>query len=160
MYGKAFASMYERSMVGVGALVFAVWGYVIAKAVPDKKVGAQVTLNPDLLGPILGESPADVKRAIDFLCSPDPRSTTKEEQGRRLVKIGEFDFKVVSHAKYRAMRNEEERREQNRLNKQSQRARAKGKPLPGEDEYVRNVQKFGQEAADKILDEKENGKTP
>ena len=31
MYGKHFASMYEGSLYGSGAVVFAVWGYVIAE---------------------------------------------------------------------------------------------------------------------------------
>lgn len=114
MYGKHFASMYERSMIGSGAIVFAVWGYVIATARPDKRVGAQVTLNPVLLGAILGESEGDVVKAIEFLCSPDPRSTSKEHEGRRLVKLGEFDYQVVNYEKYRAIRDEESRRAQNR----------------------------------------------
>ena len=114
MYGKHFASMYERSMIGSGAIVFAVWGYVIATARPDKAVGAQATLNPVLLGAILGESPGDVSKAIEFLCSPDPRSTSKGHEGRRLVKLGEYDYQVVNYEKYRAIRDEEKRREQNR----------------------------------------------
>lgn len=114
MYGKHFASMYERSMIGSGAIVFAVWGYVIATARPDADVGAQVTLNPVLLAAILGEEVKDVEEAIEFLCAPDRRSTSKDEGGRRLIRLGEFDYRVVNYARYRAMRDEEKRREQNR----------------------------------------------
>lgn len=115
MFGKHFASMYERSMVGAGAMVFAVMGYVIANTRPDRRQGGQVTLNPKILSSVLGEAEDDVVRAIGYLCSPDPKSTSKEEEGRRLVKIGEFDYRVVNFERYRAIRNEEERREQNRL---------------------------------------------
>lgn len=138
-YGKHFSSMYERSMVGSGAIVFAVWGYVISNQEPDRTVGAQVTLNADLLAAILGESKEAVEKAIERLCSPDPRSTTKREEGRRLVKIGEFDYRVVNGAKYLAIRNEETRRAQNREAKRRERAKFHSKPLPGEQAYVAGV---------------------
>lgn len=114
MFGKHFASLYEGSMIGAGAIVFAVWGYVIAKHMPDREYGSTVTLNPNLLGPILGESPEDVKEAIEFLCSPDPESTTPTAKGRRLIKIAQFEYQVVNGAKYRAIRDEETRKQQNR----------------------------------------------
>lgn len=134
MFGKHFASMYEGSMVGAGAVVFAVMGYVIAKQEPDREVGSQVRLNPVLLATILGEPEKDIVKAIEFLSSPDPSSTTKKQEGRRLVKIGEFDYQVVNGAKYRAIRDEETRREQNR--EAQRRYRKKGKPIKGESEYV------------------------
>lgn len=99
-------------MVGAGSVVFAVWGYVIAKQEPDREIGSQVRLNPKLLSAILGDTEEAVTGAIDFLCSPDERSTTKKEGGRRLIKIGEFDYQVVNGAQYRAIRDEEERRRQ------------------------------------------------
>jgi hypothetical protein len=131
MFGKHFASLYEGSMVGAGAVVFAVWGYVIAKQVPDRLVGSQVRLNPKLLATIIGEEEGEVVKAIKFLCAPDPHSTTKVHDGRRLVKLGEFDYQVVNGAKYRAIRDEESRREQNRLSQLRWRAKH-GKPVPGE----------------------------
>ena len=130
-------------MIGCGAIVFAVWGYVIATARLDRKVGAQVALNPVLLGAILGESAGDVERAITFLCQPDMKSTSKEEEGRRLIRLGEFDYRVVNFAKYREMRDEEKRREQNRAAQEKFREkkkwskRGKGGPLPGESETLR-----------------------
>ena len=114
MYGKHFESMYEGSMIGVGAPVFAVWGYVIAKMKPDATVGYQVELNPKLLSFIIGEKKEVIEQALKVLCSPDKDSRTKEEQGRRLVKIGEFDYRVVNGLKYATIKNEEQRREKNR----------------------------------------------
>ena len=60
MYGKHFASMYEGSLYGSGAVVFAVWGYVIACQVPDREHGSVVTLNARKLADTLGEEVADV----------------------------------------------------------------------------------------------------
>jgi len=101
-------------MVGSGTHVFAVMGYVIAHAMPDREVGGQVRLNPKLLGTIFGESEERIQEAIDYLCKPDPKSTTPDEEGRRLVQVGQFDYRVVNAAKYFAIRNEEARREANR----------------------------------------------
>lgn len=151
MYGKHFASMYEGSMVGAGAVVFAVMGYIIANAVPDREVGTQVELNPKLLAFILGEKQSEVEKAIEFLCAPDKNSRSKEEQGRRLVRIGQFSYRVVNGAKYRAMRDEEKRREQNREAKRRERLK-NGKPLVGEESTLKKLAegKITQEHADNI----------
>src|SRR5690348_3809798 len=125
MYGKIFESLYTGSMVGSGALAFAVWGYVIANMKPDENIGAQVELNPKLLSMILGESEEGVSNTIEFLCSPDPISRSKDEDGRRLVRIGQFSYRVVNGPAYMKIRNEEDRREYFRIKKQEQRKRKK-----------------------------------
>lgn len=130
--------MYERSMIGSGAAVYAVWGYVIATMKPDKAVGMQVTLNPALLAVVIGEKESVMQSAIDYLCAPDARSTTPDEGGRRLVKLGMFDYRVVNGAKYTKIRSEEERREYNRTRQANLRAK-RGVPLPGETAYVRAI---------------------
>ncbi len=127
MFGKHFASMYEGSMFGAGAVVFAVMGYVIANQEPDRTVGSQVELNPKLLAAILGEPVKEVEKAIDFLCSPDKESRSKDEGGRRLVKMGQFAYRVVNGAKYLKILDREARREYQRV-KQAE-YRAKRSPL-------------------------------
>lgn len=152
MFGKHFASMYSGSMVGSGAIVFAVMGYVVANGKPDKAVGTQVELNPKLLAAILGEPEKEVEKAVQFLCSPDPNSRSKEEDGRRLIRLGQFDYRVVNGVKYRAIRNEEGRREQNRIAQAARRARKRGLPLPGEAEYVAALKAGDEILAEQILD--------
>ena len=105
-------------MIGAGAVVFAVWGYVIACQQPDRSVGSQVDLNPKLLAFIIGEPEEQVIKAIEYLCSPDEKSRTKEQDGRRLIRIGEFSYQVVNGKKYTDIRNEAERRVQNRESQQ------------------------------------------
>lgn len=112
-FGKHHESMYDGSMIGAGAEVFAVWGYVISKMKPGKD-GMQVELNPKLLAFTLGEPEQEIRDAIVFLCAPDPHSRTKDEAGRRLVRLDEFAYKVVNGMKYRWIRDEETRRQQNR----------------------------------------------
>lgn len=114
MYGKHFASMYEGSMIGKGSCFFAVWGYVLSHFMPDRDMGAQVELNPKLIAFVLGEDVKKVESAIAEMCEPDKASRSKEKQGRKLVKVGEYAYQVVNGEKYRAIRDEERRREQNR----------------------------------------------
>lgn len=152
MYGKHFGSMYEGSMVGAGSHIFAVMGYVIAKQVPDRAVGSQVRLNPELLALILGDTPKRMQEAIDYLCAPDPKSNTPTSEGRRLVKIGAFDYQVVNGAKYRAIRDEEARRASNREAKRRERAKkVRGGPLPGEHSHAMAEETGDQRAADNVV---------
>lgn len=123
MYGKAFQSMYSGSMMGAGADVFAVWGYVIANA-----VNGAVELNPVFLSAVIGMTPDRAQAAIDVLCAPDARSRTKDEDGRRLVREGQFAYRVVNHEKYRAIRDEDQRRDYMRdymRNRRAEQKRAK-----------------------------------
>lgn len=120
MYGKLFASTFTGSMYGAGPDVFAVWAYVIANT-----VDSQVELNPNLIAALLGCTPDRARAAIEVLCAPDPNSRSKAEGGRRLVREGEFAYRVPNFAAYRSIRNEEDRRAYNREKKREQRARDK-----------------------------------
>jgi hypothetical protein len=140
MFGKIFESLYKGSMVGAGSVVFAVWGYVIAHQKPDKTIGSQVELNPKILAFLIGESEGNIQKAIDYLCAPDKNRDDQPEEGRRMVKLGGYSYRVVNGPKYMAIRNEEERRESNRTAQAVCRARkhwhSKGLPLAGEAEYI------------------------
>lgn len=141
-FGKHYSSMYQGSMVGAGAVVFAVMGYVISTQSPWEDGEMRLELNPKLLGFILGESAESVGSAIDFLCAPDDQSRSKEEGGRRLVKEGEFLYRVVNGAKYRAMGDPARRREQNREAKRRERERkrkVKKVPSAAEKAYEKAV---------------------
>jgi hypothetical protein len=134
MYGKLFSSMFEGSLYGKGWGPFLVMCYAIANGRPDKQVGMQVDLNPKALADKFGEREDDVAKAIDFLCKPDPQSTSEEEEGRRLVKLGTFAYKVVNGVKYRDMVNEENRRAAARIGMRQLRQKKKPRhtPYPGE----------------------------
>jgi hypothetical protein len=161
MFGKIFESLYTGSMRGAGSVVFAVWGYVIANQKPDKVVGAQVELNPEILAFLIGEREEKIIEAIAYLCAPDAKSNSKEEDGRRLIKIGSRSYRVVNGPKYLALRNEEERREYNRGAQVISRARkywrGRGLPLAGETEWVDAMASgASQEALDAILEKYSN----
>lgn len=151
MYGKIFEGMYEGSMYGAGMHVFAVWGYVIARMQKGR-----VELNPKMLADILGGEEEDVISAIEYLTQPDTNSRTKDFDGRRMVKEGQFQYLVPSWEYYRNIRNEEDRREYNRLAQAKHRAKAKGSgPLNGETEAIQKVDSghWPQERADEVASE-------
>ena len=135
MYGKHYVSMYEGSMIGAGSAYFAVWGYIIAHMKPDWKSGSWVELNPQIIAFVLGEKVEVVEEVLGRMQEPDSRSRSQEEGGRKLVKLGEYAYRVVNGMKYRSIRNEEARR-----NYQRDWIRVKrknSKPLPGEQAYVK-----------------------
>lgn len=118
-FGKIFESTFTGSMVGSGPTVFAVWAYVIANTKPP----GVVEINPVLLAAALGTTAEDVNAALQQLQSPDQRSRSQVEEGRRLVASGAFLYRVPSWHKYRDSRNDEERRAYNA--KAQARSRAK-----------------------------------
>lgn len=118
MYGKYFVSTFNGSMYGAGPVIFAVWGYVIAHT-----VDSQVELNPKALAPMIGTTVEEICQAIEFLCRPDVESRNKDEEGRRLVREGQFAYRVPSWDHYHNILNETERREYNRQKKAEQRVR-------------------------------------
>ena len=123
MFGKYFASTFSGSMVGAGPDVFAVWGYVIAHC----RAGT-VELNPRLLASVIGTTEDRVVMAIEYLCQPDGDSRNPAEAGRRLIREGQYQYGVVSHALYLGMRNDDARREYNRVKQQESRARRRDSP--------------------------------
>lgn len=123
MYGKFFASTFTGSMCGAGADIFAVWGYVVAHT-----CDSVVELNPHLLAAVLGITVERAELALQTLCAPDSRSRNPEHEGRRLLHEGAFTYRVVSHAYYRALRNEDDRRAYNRdAQRRSREKRGKNK---------------------------------
>ncbi len=153
-FGKHHASMYTGSLVGKGAEVFAVMGYIIANMRPRRIGGREdgkwrmvVEMNPKLLAFIIGAKEGEIAAAIDLLCAEDSESRTKDEGGRRLLKIGQFDYVVVNGRKYRGGRDPEIRRQQNResqarfreKNKLTAAAATNGQPAPASGETVREA---------------------
>ncbi len=101
--------MYEGSMYGAGCNVFAVWGYVIS----HMRFGS-VELNPRMLSNTLGGSVDEIEQAIVYLTKPDDQSRHKEHEGRHMIQEGQFQYFIPSWQYYEAIRNEADRKGQNR----------------------------------------------
>jgi len=113
MYAKLFASIYQGTLRGnTNCLV------VFTNMLAHADSAGWVDMHPRAIAEEVGLSIEQVQSAIDELEAPDEQSRSPEESGRRIVRLDEhraWGWRVVNHAKYRAIRSEEDRREQNRL---------------------------------------------
>jgi hypothetical protein len=130
LFGKLFAQTFTGSLYGAGAHVFAVWAYVIANV----RHNNTVELNSRALADVIGMTEAEAEAAIAYLCAPDPRSRSQTAAGARLVLEGGFLYTVVNAAHYRGIRNEDERREYNRVKQRECRERKRRQREPGDDD--------------------------
>lgn len=124
MYAKLFTSIYQGTLRGNshGLLVFT---NLLAHCDKD----GIVDIHPRAISEEVGLPLEAVKAALNVLESPDDESRSPEEQGRRIVRLDEhraWGWRVVNYLKYRAIRSEDDRREQNRI--AQERYRNKSKP--------------------------------
>ena len=113
MYCKLFASLYQGTLRGRSDEIL-----VFTNLLAHTSAGGMVDIHFRAVAEETGLSLDRVKRAILVLESPDEESRSPEEQGARLVRLDEhraWGWRVVNHGKYRAIKNEDDRAEQNRL---------------------------------------------
>lgn len=113
MYVKLFASLYQGTLRGRPNEIL-VFTNLLAHAdrygVVDKHwraIAEETGLNHD-----------EVQAAIQVLESPDAESRSPEREGRRIYRLDDhraWGWQIVNYEKYRAIRSEDDRREQNRL---------------------------------------------
>lgn len=113
MYAKLFTSLYQGTLRGNshGILVFT---NLLAHC--DRH--GVVDMHPRAIADEVGLTVDEVRAALDMLEAPDPESRSAEEDGRRIMRLDEhrdWGWRVVNYAKYSAIRNADDRREQNRL---------------------------------------------
>jgi hypothetical protein len=125
MYGRHYESTYHGSMRKAGAMIFAVWGYVVSHQKPAKDGNYYVELNDEELADCIGESVEKIREAITKLEEPDARSRTPDEEGRRIVKVAQFSYRVVNGAHYQRLIDDEARRAYWRERKAESRERHK-----------------------------------
>jgi len=102
----------------------------------------EVDIHPRAIAEEVGLTVDQVRVAIGMLEQPDAESRSPELEGRRIVRLDEhrdWGWRVVNFLKYRAIRDEDDRREQNRL--AQERWRNKNKPASAEGEMDKPIQK-------------------
>jgi hypothetical protein len=138
MYGKSFKMKYTGSMVGAGPIVFAVWDYMIAHA-----EDGTVDVNPTVVAAAIGKmAEQDVEDALCWLNSPDEKSRSKEEGGRRIVQVGPLQWRLVNWELYRGLHRSEQKRSQDRERQKRWRADklgAKAASVTKRDKPLRNA---------------------
>lgn len=113
MYVKLFTSIYQGTLRGNshGLLVFT---NLLAHCDKD----GVVDIHPRAVAEEVGLTVEQVRAVLDDLEAPDEESRSPEEGGRRIVRLDDhraWGWRVVNYAKYRAIKNEDDRREANRL---------------------------------------------
>ena len=116
MWNRLNDNVFDGSIAGKGPLYQALWMYVLSRMKPDWEQGEfYLEMNPVVLAAVIGKvTEGEVRGVLGQFTEPDPDSRTEDEDGRRLVKEGQFLYRVVNGAKYNHLRAMERRREQNR----------------------------------------------
>lgn len=112
MYGKIFRSMWDGTLRG-RADEQLVMIYLVVNSDPD----GEVNVRPEKIADDTGMGVERVLAALRELEKEDPESRSPSEGGRRIVLLDEhrvWGWKIVNHAYYRAIRDEQERRRQQR----------------------------------------------
>ena len=159
MYGKIFKSVFEGTMRGKRDVLL-VWMNLIVNADKDGYIDRTFRVIADETGMPLD----DVKNAILELESPDTDSRSQELDGRRLERMDghrNWGWRIVNHSKYSAIKNEEDRREQNRIAQ----AKLRAKIASNSKQASASVSKISQASAESAyvavavaVDEKEDKK--
>lgn len=121
MYGKIFASLYKGTMRGQSNAIL-VFTYMLATC----DIAGIVDTHFSAIASDTGLTDDQVRKACEWLEKPDPDSRSPDEGGRRIVRVDDhrtWGWRIVNYAKYRAMRNEDDRREQNRQAQARRRAK-------------------------------------
>jgi len=69
-----------------------------------------VESTPSGLARMAGITKEECEKGLEFLSSPDPESNSKEEEGRRILKV-ENGWKIINYEKYREKLNKDDQRE-------------------------------------------------
>ena len=112
MYGKIFGSLFDGSMRGQTNLIL-----VFCNMLCRCSLDGTDDRHPRVIADEIGLPLETVREVLLTLGSPDPESRTPDKDGRRIELLDShrnWGWKIINHAKYQSMRNEIDRREQNK----------------------------------------------
>jgi len=112
VYAKLFTSIYQGTLRGKSHALL-----VFTNLLAHADSSGEVDIHPKAIAEEVGLCVEQVRDALDMLESPDEESRSPEMEGRRIVRLDEhraWGWRIVNYLKYRAIRNEEDRKEQNR----------------------------------------------
>ena len=113
MYVKLFSSIYQGTLRGRPHCLL-----VFTNLLAHADSAGVVDIHPNAIADEIGISVDEVKATLLILEEPDSESRSPESEGRRIVRLDghrAWGWQVVNYVKYRSIKNEEDRREQNRL---------------------------------------------
>jgi len=151
MYSKLYKTIFDGSLYGQfeGLTVF-----MAMLALADRH--GEVDVAPAKIAGCLGCDLEFVLKGISYLEAPDPQSRTPAEEGRRILPLlndendsRPFGWKIVNYDKYRAIRNEDERREYKR--NWDRKHRTKKRPNPTKSDRARPKTTYTEAEADAYI---------
>lgn len=119
-FTKLFSSITDSTIWSQDNETRLVWITMLAMSDQNGYVGASV----DGLARRANVPIEATERALAAFLGPDPRSRSLEHEGRRIA-VAERGWTLLNYRRFRELRDEDIRREGNRLNKQAQRQREK-----------------------------------
>ncbi len=127
MFLKLFSSILDSSLRREDAETR--WLFVTMLILGDEHGDGVVNIPVEALAARAGLSEESTRTGLARLMSPDPDSASKEEEGKRLIPLhddhSERGWVIVNWPRYKALANEEERREQLRRASSAYRKRLK-----------------------------------
>ena len=121
-YVKLFDGLLRSSIVEMPVETRWLWVVLLASADQDGNVYG----TPSALAR-LANMPLDVtERALAELEAPDPSSSTPDEDGRRILRVGGNSWFLINYAKYRQIKDADGEREKARLRLRKFREKQKG----------------------------------
>jgi hypothetical protein len=123
VYGKIFSSMYDSTLADDWrALITFQQLIVLCDA------DGTVDMTPHSIARRTGIPIEHIEAGLKILEAPDPYSRTPDQDGKRIERLADYrpwGWSIINHAHYRALRDADTVREQNRKRKQQQRDREK-----------------------------------
>ena len=116
MYAKIFASLYQGTLRGCSDEIL-----VFTNMLAHADLNGIVDKHWRAIAEETGLPRERVEAAIKNLEAADPESRSPEQDGRRIILLDAhraWGWQIVNHGKYRAIRSEEDRREQNRISQE------------------------------------------
>lgn len=113
MYCKLFTSIYQGTLRGRSDEIL-----VFTNLLAHSDREGVVDKHPRAISEDVGLPLKRVNAALVALESEDSESRSPENEGRRIIRLDEhraWGWHITNYAKYRAIRNEDDRRESNRL---------------------------------------------
>lgn len=130
MYGKVFESIYDGTLAGHWQAIVTMQQLIVL-ATPD----GVVDMTPDAIARRTSIPLAIITAGIEHLAKPDPFSRTPGDDGRRIVLLDDhrpWGWRLVNHAKYRALRDLEQKREADRQRIAEKRKKTKDVAIPSQ----------------------------
>jgi hypothetical protein len=128
MYVKLFSSIYQGTLRGRPYCLL-----VFTNLLAHADSHGIVDIHPNAIADEIGLDISEVKQTLLILEEPDSESRSPESEGRRIVRLDghrAWGWQIVNYVKYRVIKNEDDRREQNRA--AQERWRNKNKPASAE----------------------------